>query len=185
MMRIITGTARGTRLDAPEGIHTRPTSERAKQGVFNILQFEIRGRRVLDLFAGSGQMGLEALSRGAASAVFADADPQAVKVLKSNIKKTHVEEKSTVFEGDYKTVLRTLSSQTPFDLIFLDPPYHSDMLSSALTLLRKYHLIAPHAYLICETDGTLPVFGEDLVLFKSAAYGKNHMYILKFKEETT
>lgn len=182
MMRIITGTARGTKLDTPEGLLTRPTSERAKQGVFNILQFEIAGRRVLDLFAGSGQMGLEALSRGAESAVFVDMDSSALKSIRNNIKKTHMESKALVYEGDAKAVLRSLSDQKPFDLIFLDPPYQTDLLSSALTLLFKYRLVAKNAYIVCETGEGAVTAPEFLILYKYAAYGKNHISIFKTKE---
>lgn len=100
MMRIITGSARGTKLAAPEGMTTRPTAERAKEAVFSSLQFGIRGRTVLDLFAGSGQMGLEALSRGAAFAVFCDSSPEAVAVIKKNAEKTHLSDRCRIVGGD-------------------------------------------------------------------------------------
>lgn len=183
MMRIITGSAGGTKLVTPEGLNTRPTSERAKQGVFNILQFEIEGRRVLDLFAGSGQMGLEALSRGGTDAVFVDSDPQALRCIRTNIEKTHVASRATVLEGDFHTALRSMSGQRPFDLIFLDPPYQSRHLTAALTLLLKYKLVAGGAYLVCETGGEIPEFPASLALVKSARYGSNHMTILKYREE--
>ena len=107
MMRIITGRARGTHLYTLEGDATRPTSERAKEAVFSMLQFELAGRAVLDLFAGSGQMALEAVSRGAERAVLVDASPKAVEIIKKNVQKTHFEAECTVLCADYTDVLRT------------------------------------------------------------------------------
>lgn len=182
-MRIITGSARGTNLTAPEGLTTRPTSERAKMGVFNILQFEISGRRVLDLFAGSGQMGLEALSRGAAYAVFADINQDAMQCIQQNIVRTHMETRSRACLGDYKQILHSLNGTDPFDLIFLDPPYRANCLDNAVYLLYKNRLIANNAYIVCETDGIEVVPPPFLTIFKCAVYGKNHITILRMKEE--
>ncbi len=190
MMRIITGTARGTKLLSPEGQTTRPTSERAKMGIFNILQFDLDSRRVLDLFAGSGQMGLEALSRGAKEAVFSDYGEEAIKVVKANIQKTHMEDRSRVIRGDYKKILRDLEGKGQFDLIFLDPPYRSGYLDSALVLLKKYALIARGSFIVCETGGETPDLPWGIQIFKTASYGKNHITILttidpEDKETTT
>ena len=124
MMRIITGRARGTHLYTLEGETTRPTSERAKEAVFSMLQFELRDRAVLDLFAGSGQMGLEAISRGASSAVLVDASPKAIDIIKKNVVKTHFEQECTVLCADYADVLRAHHAGMPerFGLVVLDPP---------------------------------------------------------------
>ncbi len=183
MMRIITGSARGTHLVAPQGLETRPTSERAKMGIYNILQFDITGRRVLDLFAGSGQMGLEALSRGASEAVFADFGDEALRAVRANIQRTHMEARCRVVQGDYKKVLREMEGKAPFDLIFLDPPYKSGYLDSALILLKKYRLIGKGCYLVCETGGRVPEIPYGLAVLKTASWGKNHVTILKPEEE--
>ena len=121
-MRIITGSARGTKLETLEGDATRPTADRVKEAVFNIIQFEVEGRSMLDLFAGSGQMALEALSRGAESALLADSGTDAVNIIKSNAKKARLYEKCRVLCSDYKSVIRGCADREKFDIIFLDPP---------------------------------------------------------------
>ena len=122
MMRIITGTARGVRLDTLPGENTRPTSERAKEAIFSMLQFELRSACVLDLFAGSGQMGLEALSRGAKEAVFCDASREAVKIVEKNLIKTRLALQGEVLCMDYERALQGMRKRKIFDLVFLDPP---------------------------------------------------------------
>ena len=120
-MRVITGSARGMALKAPKGMDTRPTMDQVKEGIFSAIQFEVEGRRVLDLFAGSGQMGIEALSRGAKSAVFVDMREDACKVVRENLAKTRLEQNARVVRADYLSYLA--SARETFDLIFLDPPY--------------------------------------------------------------
>ena len=129
-MRIITGAARGKRLVTPEGRDVRPTPERVKEGLFSALQFDIEGRRVLDLFAGSGQLGLEALSRGAESAVFVDASDSSVKIVKQNIELTGFENKAKVFRSDYASF--AAACRDTFDIAFLDPPYNAGLLMPAV-----------------------------------------------------
>ncbi|MBQ2719486.1 MAG: RsmD family RNA methyltransferase, partial [Clostridia bacterium] len=123
MMRIITGRARGVKLETLPGEATRPTSERVKGAIFSSLQFELEGRRVLDLFAGSGQMGLEALSRGAVSCTFADASPEAMAVVKENAKRTGFFDACRYLISDYRNVIRKAAGRDEYDLIFIDPPY--------------------------------------------------------------
>ena len=123
MMRIITGKARGKSLETLPGTATRPTSERVKAAIFSSLQFELEGRRVLDLFAGSGQMGLEALSRGAAGATFADASPEAIAVVKENARRCGFFDVSRFLISDYRNVIRKAAGRDEYDLVFLDPPY--------------------------------------------------------------
>ena len=127
-MRVISGTARSVPLLSREGLDTRPTSDRVKEAVFNVLQFEIEGRSVLDLFGGSGQMAIEALSRGAASAVFVDQSKAAVALVKKNLEKTKLTG-GRVVQGDS---IAFLSGPGKFDLVFLDPPYDSGLLENAL-----------------------------------------------------
>ena len=153
MMRIITGRARGTHLYTLEGETTRPTSERAKEAVFSMLQFELRDRVVLDLFAGSGQMGLEAISRGASRAVLVDASPKAVDIIKKNVQKTHFEKECTVLCTDYADALRSHRVGMPerFGLVVLDPPYAKRLVCPALELLIKGGWLEDGAFVVCES----------------------------------
>lgn len=158
MMRVITGSAKGIRLQTPEGETTRPTSERAKEALFSMIQFEVEGRRVLDLFAGSGQLGIEALSRGAAQAAFADSSNAAIAAIRANLQKTKLQEKACVFAGDGLSFLRQNRSQK-FDLVFLDPPYALGLVPQALGLLCGQKMLLPGALLLCETGAPEDVFG--------------------------
>ena len=129
-MRVITGSARGRRLQTLSGEDVRPTTDKVKEAVFSIIQFEIEGRRVLDLFAGSGQLGIESLSRGAKRAVFVDSRSDAVQVIKANVKRCHFEDQATILCTDYAAFLST--NRDRFDLVFLDPPYAESFLENAL-----------------------------------------------------
>ena len=129
-MRVITGTARGRRLREPEGMTTRPTTDNVKESMFNLIQFDIEGRRVLDLFAGTGQLGIEALSRGARSAVFVDESRAAVQLVRANLALCRLQ--GDVVQGESLGYLRTCGK---FDLIFLDPPYDTDCLTKHLKML--------------------------------------------------
>lgn len=185
MMRIITGRARGTHLLTLEGDATRPTSERAKEAVFSTLQFELRGRRVLDLFAGSGQMALEAVSRGAESAVLVDAASRAVDMIRKNVEKTHFEAECTVLCADYADAVRRVTGR--FDLVFLDPPYTRRLVAPALALLVLEERLADGAIIVCESaeenvfelDSTL---ADRFAVRKTAKYGVAYVTILEYKE---
>lgn len=152
MMRIITGTARGTKLLSLEGEATRPTSERAKEAVFSMLAFEVANRHVLDLFAGSGQLALEALSRGAAHATLVDSSRAAVDIIRKNVTKTHMEDKASVVERDCVQYLRTAHLTQPFDLIFIDPPYALRLVPQMLTDILARGLAAENAIFVCESE---------------------------------
>ena len=152
MMRIITGTARGTKLLSPEGTATRPTSERAKEAVFSALAFDVPGRNVLDLFAGSGQLALEALSRGAASAVLVDSAASAIDVIRKNVVKTHMEPKATIVRMDCLTYLKSVRPEHPFDLIFIDPRYIKRLVPDMLTVILERGLVSPDAIFVCESE---------------------------------
>lgn len=145
-MRVITGTARGMVLRTLEGNDVRPTTDKVKEAVFSAFQFEIEGRRILDLFAGSGQLGIEALSRGAESAVFVDADKNAVKIVKENLAKTKLDSRATVVQTDSIAFLSM--TDRIFDLAFLDPPYEKGLLQKAL--LKIDNLISEGGAVICE-----------------------------------
>ena len=183
MMRITTGTAKGTRLDAPEGLSTRPTAERTKQAIFNILQSEIEGRRVLDLFAGSGQLALEALSRGAVYAYLSDSSPDACRIIRGNIEKTRQQEKTHVACCDFRKTIRNLAGGEPFGLIFLDPPYQSRFLEEALTRIVSAGILADGGYIVCENERGDAVSAPGLVCFRDCRYGRAHITILT-KEAT-
>jgi len=165
-MRVITGTAKGRKLKTLEGEHVRPTIERVKEAVFSIIQFEVEGRRVLDLFAGSGQLGIEALSRGAASAVFIDSDKDAAQIVKANLEATALGEKATVLQTDSIAFLQT--SGLTFDIVFLDPPYSTGLLQKALPLVGEK--MAPGGIIICEAP-----FAEKLPE-TAGAFNLNRIY---------
>ena len=171
-MRIITGTARGRRLVAPEGRDVRPTPERVKEGIFSALQFDIEGRRVLDLFAGTGQLGIEALSRGAKSALFVDKRADAVKLVRENLALCHLEENAQVICGDSLAALGTQSGR--FDIIFLDPPYESGLLEQAMEKIAQFDILSPHGIMVAESpqNQTLPELPTPYGLYREYRYGK-------------
>ncbi len=152
MMRIITGTARGIKLTTLEGDTTRPTAERVKEAVFSMIQFEIEGRTVLDLFAGSGQLALEALSRGAAKATIIDASREAMNVIMENAKKTRLFDRCRISCADYASFIRGAQGREKYDIIFLDPPYGAGLMPEALRKLDRGELFASGAVIVCETD---------------------------------
>lgn len=188
MMRIITGSARGTKLEAPAGLATRPTAERVKQAVFSMLMENWEGRRVLDLFGGSGQMGLEALSRGAACAVLVDAAKESVSVMEKNAARTHLADRTKILRADALSYLRTCR-ELPFHYVFLDPPYAAGLLPDCLSLLLEQGLLAPGARVVCEAGNEADVFGNDMALaarytiWKTNRYGAATVVILTSAKE--
>ena len=183
MMRIITGRARGIQLVTLEGDMTRPTSERAKMAIFSSLQFELEGRRVLDLFAGSGQMGLEAVSRGADHAVLVDQSKDAVKIIQKNAEKTRLAEDCTVICSDFAEFLRQRRGKEPFDIIFIDPPYAMRACKAAVETILENRLLKPHGILALESAepdplGTGTPLSEKFEVVKSARYGAAYVNIL-------
>lgn len=162
-MRIITGSARGIALDTLEGDATRPTGDRAKEALFSMIQFDIEGRRVLDLFAGSGQLGLEALSRGAEHCVFIDGSREASDIVLTNAKKTKLFDKCRISTTDYAAYLKGAADRDRFDIVFLDPPYASDYIANSLRLIADGDLMRAGGRIVCESDnGTAPVKKKDL-----------------------
>ena len=182
-MRIITGSARGMKLETLEGETTRPTSERAKMAIFNTLQFDIEGRKVLDLFGGSGQLALEALSRGAISAFICEADNGAFEIIKQNARKTKLFDKVRLVCTDYKSALRSLSGKERFNIIFLDPPYDTTYLSDALTRIAEGDLLENGGFIVCESNKSEPFTCEGTKLYKHAKYGKAFITILEKTDE--
>lgn len=151
-MRVIAGTARRLNLVTPSGKHTRPTSDKIKETLFNILQTEVPGSRFLDLFSGSGGIAIEALSRGAREAVLVDNDREAVRCMKENIKHTHFEDVSRVMAMDAVQAMRRLEQLgQPFDIVFMDPPYRLDFEHRILSYLLGSSLVQPGTLLVAET----------------------------------
>lgn len=183
-MRIITGSARGMKLDTLEGEATRPTAERTKMAIFNILQFDIEGRRVLDLFGGSGQMALEALSRGASGAFICESSNEAFDIIKRNAQKTKLFDKVRLVCTDYKSALRSLSGREKFNIIFLDPPYKSDYMKDALKRIVDGDLIEDGGYIVCESDASEPFTAEGMTIYKHSKYGRAYITILEKTSET-
>ncbi len=178
-MRVISGEARGTRLLTPDGLRTRPTTDRVKEGVFNALQFDLPSRRVLDLFAGSGQMGIEALSRGAAHAVFVDASADAVKLIQENLKRTKLSDRAEVIHADYAAYLTSCGRK--FDLAFLDPPYAEKFLENSLRMIYEIDILSDSGIIMCErpTEKQLDCDFDGLMCSKDYRYGKTLITIFR------
>lgn len=149
-MRVISGTAKGTKLNTINDVTTRPTLDRVKEPLFSIIQTYLQEANVLDLFAGSGALGIEALSRGAGHCTFCDKSFQSIQMLKENIKKTKMENKSTIFVQDYKKCLKELKET--FTIIFIDPPYKQDIAVDAIKRIMQLGLLAKEGIIILETD---------------------------------
>ena len=179
-MRVITGTARGTNLKAPDGLSTRPTADKVKQAVFNIIQYEIAGD-VLDLFAGSGQLGIEALSRGASRAVFVDAGRPAIAVIRENLKKTHLEDRAEVVCCDYMTYLANCRKR--FRVVFLDPPYAENYLENAIKRISEIDILAEGAIIVSERPLGKPLDEEFPGLVRSMDYHYGKTTVTLFRRE--
>lgn len=151
-MRVISGTAKGTVLYSLEGNNTRPTLDRVKEALFNMIQMDIREADVLDLFSGSGALAIEALSRGARKAVLCDKSREAIGIIKKNLEKTHLSENAIVIQDDYKKTLHFLKNRLKFDFIFLDPPYAQDAVKNAVEEIITLDLLKEDGTIIIETD---------------------------------
>ena len=179
-MRVITGTARGRKLVTVEGTEVvRPTTDGVKEAIFSAIQFEIEGRTVLDLFAGSGQLGIEALSRGAAHCTFVDKGREPIAVIRENLKKTRLEERATVVQADYSSWMKTCRQQ--YDLILLDPPYAEVFLETALKIVSEIDILTNSGIIVCERpfDKTLPEHIPGLVRYRDYRYGKAAVTIFR------
>ncbi len=208
-MRIITGTARGTNLVTLEGETTRPTTDKVKEALFSMIQFDLEGRNILDLFAGSGQLGLEALSRGAAKGTFIDESRNAVDVVIENAKKTHLFEKCRISTTGAIPFLKSAAGREKYDIVFLDPPYGTTLLPQVLKQMADGSILAPGAIVVCECDTDIvsrrtkvkkdeeasaervleEVFGGDegtmgkYTLTRTAVYGRTRITLLTLAED--
>ena len=167
-MRVITGSARGKKLNTPKGMDIRPTADMVKESLFNILQFEIEGRRVLDLFAGTGQLGIECLSRGAKEAVFIDKNNEAVKMVKENLANCGFSAK--VLRQDALDYLQTCGK---FDLVFVDPPYDAGLYDKVLDTINSVDILSDGGIIICESrrETQLPEMQSPYQKKKEYCYG--------------
>ena len=168
-MRVIAGTARGRKLKEPVGMDIRPTTDAVKEAIFNTIQFDIEGRRVLDLFAGTGQLGIEALSRGASEAVFVDESTAAVKLVRENLKTCRLE--GTVVQTES---VGFLSGAGKFDLVFLDPPYDTSLLDKALQNIILFDIVAAGGIIVCESrrEKVMPQVELPYRMKRERSYGK-------------
>lgn len=180
-MRVITGTARGRRLITLEGEDVRPTTDRVKEALFSIIQFEIEGRKILDLFAGSGQLGIEALSRGAKSAVFVDLSKKSVDVVKQNLESTGLGKNAIVLNTD--SIAFAASRADRYDVAFLDPPYRTGLLQKALPLTAN--IMNEGGVIVCEApfDEELPETAGNFKMTKEYKYGKIKLVTYRFEEK--
>ena len=181
-MRVISGSARGRRLKELQGMDTRPTTDKVKESIFNIIQFEIPGRKVLDLFGGTGQLGIEAISRGADHCTFVEMRRDAISLLKENLKITTLQDSARVVQGDSIAFLS--SCREPFDVILLDPPYHTDLMDRAIESILRFDILAEHGIIVCETaaERELPPLPEDLFEpGRSYRYGQIKLTIFRRK----
>lgn len=168
-MRVITGTARGRKLKTPENYDIRPTTDVVKEAVFNIIQFDVEGRRVLDLFAGTGQLGIETLSRGAASCVFIDSDKAAAAIVRDNLHACGLA--GHVLQAD---ALSYLEDCGKFDLIFVDPPYDSGLYDKVLQKINLVDILSDGGIIICESrrETPMPSVSEPYFVGREYVYGK-------------
>lgn len=185
-MRIISGKAKGTKLYTLEGNETRPTLDRVKESVFNIIQNEISGSIFLDLFSGSGAIGLEAASRGATKTIMCEKSKDAINIIKRNIEKTHLEKEVILYDGDYENILAT-KIQEKLDIIYIDPPYKTNYVIKAVQLLIKEQLLKSDSIVIIETDIPEEVLTrleqiEQIQVTDIRKYGRATIIVLQTKE---
>ncbi len=168
-MRVITGSARGRKLKEPQGSDIRPTTDQVKEAIFNICQFNVEGRRVLDLFGGTGQLGIEAKSRGAMQVDIVDASRDSIRLIRENVKAVGLDIR--VVQTD---AIAFLQSCGTYDLVFLDPPYDSDLVEKALAQIKAFDILSNGGIIICETRAETTVSAPDPPYFlkKQYRYGK-------------
>ncbi len=169
-MRVITGKARGVVLKTPEGMQTRPTADRVKEALFSIIQFDIPGARVLDLFGGTGQLGIEALSRGAKFATFVDERQEACNLIRENLRRTKLEAEGRVVRSDYLSYLATCRER--FDIILLDPPYAEVFLENSLKRITEIDILQSGGIIVAER----PVEKELPWVFPGYSRSKDYKY---------
>ena len=178
-MRVISGSARGRKLKELQGMDTRPTTDKVKESLFNIIQFEIEGRRVLDLFGGTGQLGIEALSRGADHCTFVDMRKEAAALIRENLRLTGLSERSRVVQGDALSFLSSCGEK--FDVILLDPPYHTELLEKSVKRITEFDILREHGIMICESaaERELPALPPPYERGREYRYGKIRLTVCR------
>lgn len=178
-MRVVAGAAKGIQLKTPEGMLTRPTADRVKEAMFSIIQFDLPGARVLDLFGGTGQLGIEALSRGAQSATFVDAREDACRLIKENLKRAKMENSGRVVRSDYRDYLNRC--QEKYDIIILDPPYIEDFIENSLNLISEIDILQTNGIIVTERplDKGIPSAFAGFSRSKDYKYGKTLVAIYR------
>ncbi|MCL2353988.1 MAG: 16S rRNA (guanine(966)-N(2))-methyltransferase RsmD, partial [Defluviitaleaceae bacterium] len=177
--RVIAGKARGTKLLPPKHEGIRPTSDYIKENLFNIIQNDVIDCNFLDIFCGSGAIGIEALSRGAKKAIFLDADKISLELTRQNLEKTKLQDKATIFQGDAAKILQKLSKKH-FDIIFLDPPYFEELANKTLKAILELDILADMGYIIVETSKEAKNIDLSLLeVFKERTYGNTKLIFLR------
>lgn len=181
-MRIISGKAKGTKLYTLEGTNTRPTLDRVKESIFNIIQNDIEDAEILDLFAGSGAIGLEFLSRGARNAVLCDKSKDAIEIIKRNVQKTHMEEKTQILNLDFETCLDKVKNRQ-FDIIYIDPPYVTKYILKSIEKIVAQENLKKEGIMILETDDEQRILreieSEEVRIVDKRKYGRATIIFLK------
>ena len=182
-MRVITGKARGVTLKTPDGMQTRPTTDRVKEALFSIIQFEIQGASVLDLFGGTGQLGIEALSRGAKRAVFVDHQQKACELIRENLRRTKFTQQASVVRGDYLEYLKR--AREKFDIILLDPPYAEIFLENALNCIAEIDILRDDGIIVTErpVEKALDVQMPGFTRSRDYKYGKTLITLYRRQSE--
>jgi 16S rRNA (guanine966-N2)-methyltransferase len=186
-MRIIAGKSKGRHLRAVPGIHTRPTTDKVKEAIFSMIGPTFNQEWVLDLFAGTGGLGIEALSRGAKRGIFIDMDSKSIEVVRMNLRSSGFEDQAEVYRNDAERALKALHKRRfKFDLIFLDPPYRINTLPNLISLLRELNLLNNEAIIVCEHSHTLemPDGIADVDLWKQAQYGDTTVTVYQARNDT-
>ena len=178
-MRVITGKAKGVSLKTPDGMATRPTTDRVKEAIFSIIQFDIPAASVLDLFGGTGQLGIEALSRDAKQAVFVDEKDNACRLIRENLRRTKLEGQGRVVRSDYAAYLRNCKEK--FDIIFLDPPYAEVFLENSLKIITEIEILHSGGIIVAERPlgKELPWEFDGFTRSKDYKYGKTLITIYR------
>ena len=185
-MRIISGTARGTKLYTLEGKTTRPTLDRVKESLFNIIQNQIANSNFLDVFSGSGAIGLEAASRGAKKVILCDKSKEAINIIKKNIEKTHLKDKVELYNLDYETLLKTKIKEK-MDIIYIDPPYNSDFAIKSIEHIIKEKITNENTTIIIETDNEENILEKlkktSTEIIDIRKYGRATLIFIKIRKE--